>query len=1040
MLNSFILFSLKHRLLVLTAAVSILIFGGYTLVSLPIDVFPDITKPTVTLLTEAHGMAPEEVEIQVTQALEMSLSGLPGLERMRSQSGIGLSIVYLEFGWGGDIYRHRQNVQERLELARARLPADIQPTLGPIGSLMGQIQQIALYSESAQLSPQEIRTLAEFTIRPQLLTISGISQVIAIGGELKQYQVLISPEKLSQYQIPLSEIEEKLQKINQNTTGGFLEKNGQEYLIRNIGALTGIEDIQKTFVGYHLGRPISVQDLAEVKIAARIKRGDGSYNGKPSVVLTIQKQPGADTVEITKNIDLLMSQLRKSLPADLIIKTDVFQQARFIEASIQGITRKLQYGSILVFIILILFLANVRMTVITLTAIPLSFLITALTFRFFDLTVNTMTLGGLAIAIGELVDDSIVDVENIFRRLRENALLPKPLSRLKVIYQASAEVRNSIVIATVIIGLVFLPLFTLDGLEGRLFAPLGFAYLISLFASLLVSLSVTPVLSYYFLDQRSEAHQDTKLVSWLKNIDLKILDWSLPRLKPLLIASGVLVVVSIIMVSFMGRDFLPKFNEGTALIALIAPPGVSLDESNKIGLNAEKIILSNSAIKSTSRRTGRAEQDEHAAGIHVSEIDVDFKEQNKDQQEVLAELRKQLKEAHPEVGINIGQPLSHLMDHMLTGVSAALVIKIFGPDLSVLKEKAIEAESLLKDIPGLADLRVEEQANVPQLKIFILKEEAARLGINQGDLSEALETSLYGKDLAQVYEDGQIYDLHLRFAQSSRATIEDIEKLLVKIAPNGEKILLSDVADIYESSGPNEVFRENGIRRIVISANAENRDIGSLAEEVQTKLTESLELPEGYRLTFSGQFESEQRASTRLLLFSSLALLAIVLVLYSQFKSYPIVLQILATLPLAFIGGVFALFFLDGTMTIASLIGFITLIGISSRNSIMMISHYLHLMKHEGETFTKAMIIRGSQERIVPVLMTASVAALALLPLVFAKNQPGSEVLYPVAVVIVGGLISSTLLDLILTPTLFYHFGQKSAEEYAQLTEEEEII
>lgn len=1036
MLNALIRFALNHRLLVVSLTAAMVVYGAIAVSKLSIDVFPDITKPTVNIMTEAHGMAPEEVETRVTLPIESYLNGLPGVERIRSQSGIGLSVIYVEFAWGTDIYRARQLVQEKLNLTKERLPKEIAPIMGPVGSLMGQIQQIAVTNiedgKGETLDPMELRSLADWVIRPRLMTIPGISQVIAIGGGVKQYQILISAEKLNRFQLSIEQIDSELAKISQNTTGGFLERETSEFLVRNIGVVRDLEDIKKTLVGLHFGRPVLVEDIAEVRIGARLKRGDGSYNGKPSVVMTIQKQPGADTVRITRDIQAALEELRPTLPKTVVVNPDVFKQASFIEASISGIVGKLQLGTVLVFVVLLIFLANLRMSVITLTAIPVSFLFTAIVFQLFGLTVNTMTLGGLAIAIGELVDDSIVDVENIYRRLRENATLAKPRSVLMVVYEASSEIRNSIVLATIIIALVFVPLFNLSGLEGRLFAPLGVAYLAALFASLLVSLTLTPVLCSYFLKGSLKAHKDTSLVVWLKRVDRRVLEWALPRSTFVILMAIGLFVLALALVPFMGRDFLPKFNEGTAMISLIAPPGTSLTESNRIGVQAESLILQAPEVKSVSRKTGRAEMDEHAMGVNVSEVDVDFHEGGRPREVVLNEIRTRLKETIPGIGVNVGQPISHLIDHMLSGVSAALAIKVFGPDLATLREKAYEIQAAIDGVNGLVDLRVESQGLIPQIKIHVLREEAARFGMSSGQITQLLEAAFNGEALAQVLEDTRQYDVFFQFDENSRASMEKMESTVLKVMPDGRRVLLKDVADVYEATGPNEINRENSQRRIVISGNISGRDLASMVGEIQNRIQTNVQFPEGYYVIYGGQFESQQAATRNVLLFGSLAIFGIALVLFGHFRSKTITAQIMATIPLAFVGGIGLLFVTDRTVTVASLVGFITLCGVASRNGIMMISHYLHLMKQEGEGFTREMIIRGSQERLVPVMMTALVASLALLPLVFAKGQPGSEVLHPVAVVIVGGLITSTLLDVIVTPVLFYRFGRRSAESYVK--------
>ena len=1034
MLNLIIRNALRHRLFVVALAALVLVYGAITLKNLPIDVFPDLTKPTVTIMTEGHGRAPEEVETLITLPIEQAVNGIPGLERIRSTSGIGLSAIYLEFSWDSDLYRSRQLVAEKLQLARERMPEDVQPVMAPIASLMGQIQQIALSTKNESLSPIELRTLAEWTLRPRLLSIPGVAQVISIGGGLKQYQILVSAEKLNQKQITLEQLDRALIKISQNTTGGFLDKEKQEFLIRNIGAVTNIQDIQETVVGQHFGRPVLVKDIADVKEGARIKRGDGSYNGLPAVIMTIQKQPGADTVSVTKMVDQAIKEMQPSLPKDLVINTDVFKQANFIEAAIQGILSKLKLGTILVFLVLLLFLANLRMSLITLTAIPLSFFVTFIVFRWLGLSVNTMTLGGLAIAIGELVDDSIVDVENIFRRLKENRKLSQPRSTLKVVFEASSEVRNSIVLATIIIALVFLPLFNLTGIEGRLFTPLAISYLTALLASLVVSLTITPVLASYLLNQKNKntANEDTRFVHFLKEKDKAALHLLLDRPKTVLSVVAALLALSLLLLPFMGRDFLPKFNEGTAMIAVFSPPGISLAESNRIGLETEKKILEVEGVKSVSRRTGRAEQDEHAMGVNVSEIDVDFKSDLKrSREEILDDIRDRLS-LIPGIGINVGQPISHLIDHTLSGVSAQIAIKIFGNDLANLRIKAAELREAIADVKGLVDLRVEQQGLIPELKIQILREDAAKYSLSSGEITELVESAFNGHIVAQVLEEQRFFDLFYRFDDNSRLSAERMGNTIIKTMPDGRQVRLQDIADIYETEGPNEINRENGKRRIVISANTSGRDLGAVIQEIQTKVSAKIKLPEAYFVVYGGQFQAQEEASKNILLFGLLAIVGIALILYANFGSKMIVAQVMLTIPFAFIGGIALLFFTERSITVASLVGFITLCGVASRNGIMMISHYLHLLKYEGEVFSKEMIIRGSLERLVPVLMTATVASLALLPLVFAKGQPGSEILHPVAVVIVGGLLSSTLLDLLVTPTVFYNFGRKAAEKAIQ--------
>ncbi|NCN41764.1 efflux RND transporter permease subunit [bacterium] len=1039
MLNLIIKWSLKNRLIVLSFAAMIVVYGGMILSHLPFDVFPELTRPTITVLTEGHGRAPEEMETLVTIPLEQSLTGLPGLDRVRSTSGIGLSVIYLEFEWGTDIYRARQLVGERLELAKSQLPSEIQPSMAPIASLMGQIQQIALSTKNEEVSPMELRTLADWTLRPRLMMIPGITQVLTIGGGLKQYQILISSQKLNQYQLSLENIDEALSKISRNTSGGFFERDAKEILIRNIGAATSVEDIQSTVVGLHFGKPVFIKDIATVQIGPKVKRGDGSYMGKPAVIMVIQKQPGSNTVSITENVEELIKELKKDLPKGVLVNTNVFKQSNFIKASIDGVLSKLKLGTVLVFLVLLIFLMNLRMSLITMCAIPLSFFISFITFRWFGLSINTMTLGGLAIAIGELVDDSIVDVENIQRRLRENRQSSTPLPTLKVVFLASSEIRNSIVLATLIVALVFLPLLQLTGLEGRLFTPLALSYLTALFASLLVSLSVTPVLSSYLLNKfsRSErSDKDSFLVAHLKRWDKRVLEKILDLPKLVIGATALLLLLSLSLLPLIGSDFLPKFNEGTAMVAVYSPPGISLSESNRIGLLAEQEILKVPEVISVSRRTGRSERDEHAMGVNVSEIDVDFKKNiSRSRDEILGDLRERLSQI-PGIGVNVGQPISHLMDHTLSGVSAQIAIKIFGEELDTLRLKAAELKDLIQDVNGLVDLQVEQQGLIPQLKIYALREEAAKFNLGSGDITSLLESALNGHQVGSVIEGQKYFDLFYRFDESSRNSQQGIETTVLKTMPDGRKVLVKDVADVYETQGPNEIGRENGLRRIVISANVSGRDLLGVVAEVKKSVSEKLNLPEAYFVTYGGQFEAQATASRKIFFFGALSLLAIALILLYHFKSVPLATQVMVTIPFSFIGGIIALFLSGEPFTIASLVGFITLCGISSRNGIMMISHYLHLMKYEGMTFSKEMVVQGSLERLTPVLMTSTVTCLALLPIALSGGQPGSEILHPVAIVIVGGLISSTLLDILVTPTVFFRYGLKGSKAHITRTQQ----
>ncbi|AZZ37284.1 CusA/CzcA family heavy metal efflux RND transporter [Bdellovibrio sp. qaytius] len=1029
MLDRIIKFSLSHRLLVIAFAALLVSYGGWIAMHLPVDVFPDLNRPTVTVMTEASGLAPEEVETLVTFPLETALNGLPGVERVRSNSGVGLSIVYIEFAWGTDIFRNRQLVQEKLSLAQEKLPKNITPIMGPISSIMGEIQLIGLTSQDPNMKPMDLRTLADWTIRPRLLSIPGIAQVISIGGGVRQYQILLSAEKIQKLQLSIEDIERNLSKVSLNSTGGFINIEKNESLIRVIGAIRNKEEILDSVVGFHLGRPVTVQDIGEVREAPQTMRGEASVNAKSGVIISVQKQPGASTIDLTHEIEKALAELAPSLPAKVELNANLFKQAHFIESSIENVKEALRDGVILVLIVLFLFLMNLRTTVITMTAIPLSFVLTAVVFHFFGLSVNTMTLGGLAIAIGELVDDAIVDVENVFRRLRENKLSAAPKNTLKVIYQASSEVRNSIVIATIIVCLVFIPLFTMGGIEGKLFVPLGIAYIVSLLASMIISLTVTPALCSYLLNNKSLLeHKEGWLVTSLKILDTKLLHKAMKHPRIVMGITASLFLLALGVATQMGRDFLPKFNEGTATISMMAQPGISLDESNKLGFKAEELILKTPEVKSVSRRTGRAEQDEHAEGVHSSEIDVDFKENGRPREIVLEEIRKNLASIE-NVFVNIGQPISHRLDHLLSGVRAQIAIKVFGPDLTILRSKSSEILKALEGTAGLTDLQIEQQVLIPQVKIQLLRDEALKYGIVVGELSELLEKALQGEVVGQILEGQKSIDLMMRFDEKSRTDLDLIKSTAIKTMPDGTKITIEKVADVYESTGPNIINRENAQRRIVVQANSSGRDLDSLVKEIQTRIKQKVELPEAYFITYGGQFESQQKAAKLMIVLGLIAIAGIFLVLYAHFKSTFISIQVMLNIPMAFIGGIIGIYLTDKTISIASLVAFVTLCGIASRNGIMMISHYLHLLQHENEKFTKEMVIRGSLERLVPVLMTALTAILGLTPLIFAGGEPGKEILHPVAVVIVGGLISSTLLDIFVTPTVFFHFGKKSAEK-----------
>jgi Cu(I)/Ag(I) efflux system membrane protein CusA/SilA len=1030
--------------MVLILGLLIAIYGSWTIYHLPVDVFPDLSRPTVTILTEAHGLAPEEVETLVTAPIEAVLNGTSGVLRIRSTSGIGLSIVFVEFDWGTEVYRNRQLIAERLQLVQNRLPKGILPMMGPVNSLMGEIQMIGLTSPDGEMSAMDLRTLADWTIRPRLMTVPGVSQVIAMGGEVKQYQIMISTERLQKRSISLEELKHALSEMSDNTTGGFVDIGGKEFLIRPLARVTSVEDIENSLIGLHLGKPVLVKDIAKVQVAPRTKRGDASINGKHAVILTIQKQPSASTLDITKKVEAELAALAPTLPKGVIIEKDLFKQAHFIETAINNVEEALRDGILIVAVIVFLFLLNLRTTVVTLVVIPLSLLMTAVIFRILGMSINTMTLGGLAIAIGELVDDAIVDVENVYRRLREERLSTTPRGALRVIYEASSEVRNSIVYSTIIVVLVFIPLFALSGIEGKLFVPLGIAYMVSILASLVISLTVTPVLCSFVLPSSKslQRHNQGPLIILLQRLGRWVLARTLGRPVIILFVCMGLLAGSLRLLPKMGRNFLPTFNEGTATIGIALAPGVSLAESDRVGMQVEQVIMQVPEVKSTVRRTGRAEMDEHVEGVHWSEIDVDFRSSNRSRTDILQDIRQRIT-AGFDVYVNVGQPISHRLDHLLSGVRAQIALKVFGPDLSELRRVSGEIQDIMRDIPGIVDLQGEPLTLIPQLKIGVNREEANRYGIRSGELAADLESTLSGSVVGQFLAGQRSYDIFMRLDETSRSTPEKIAGTLVKFLPSGKGIQLKDVSQVYQGMGPNMINREDLMRRIVVLANASGRDLAELAKEIMTKVSAQVPLPEGYFFKLDGQFASQERAMRLITILGAMSIVGILVALYVHFRSWVLTLQVILNVPLALIGGIVAIYLTERTLSVATLIAFITLCGISTRNGIMMITHYLHLMKAEGEEFSREMVIRGTLERLVPVLMTALTAACALVPLLFGKGEPGKEILYPVAVVIVGGLLSSTLLDLVVTPALFLRFGQKGTAKYLQMNTqpyEEELL
>ncbi len=1029
MLNRIIEWALRNRLLVLIAAGALLIYGGIVTFRAHVDVFPDLTAPTVTILTESHGLAPEEVESLVTLPLEAAMNGTAGVFRVRSNSAIGISIVFVEFEFGTDIYRARQLVTEKLQ--QVRLPNDVpSPVLGPISSTMGEIMLISMTSKTT--SAMDLRSLADWVVRPRLLGISGVSQVMIIGGETKQFQVLIDPTKLADYNLSVDQVTDAVGKSNANASGGFLERPNEEFLIRGRARVYSTEDLADSVVGVRDGTPILLKNIATVQQGPALKRGDGSFNGQPAVVATIQKQPNANTLELTRQIEETLGTLRPTLPPDVTIDTKAFQQADFINRAIGNVNRSLIEGGVMVTIVLFLFLWNFRTTFISLTAIPLSLVTAILVMSYFGITVNTMTLGGLAIAIGALVDDAIIDVENVFRRLKQNDHSANPEPVVRVIFKASSEIRNSILFATLIIILVFLPLFSLSGFEGRMFAPLAFVYIISLTASLIVALTVTPVLCYYLLGHSKLLHdeRDSRLIAWLKRRYARILNWTLRHPYKIIGASAVMLLVAVLLFPFMGREFLPPFNEGALNINASLPPGTSLQESNRIGSIIEAALHEVPEVVSTTRRTGRAELDEHAAGVNLSEIEVVTKEGDRPHAEMMDEVRQKLARI-PGVTGEVGQPISHRIDHLLSGTRAQIAIKLFGPDLATLRNKAGEIRGAMATVPGIVDLLVEPQVGVPQVQINMNRQAAAAVGVSGESLAETVDTAFNGHVASQVLEEQKTYDVLVRFDDSARQSVETISKTLID-TPSGGKVPIAQVADVRVDQGPNTINRENVQRRIIVQANVADRDLGSVIEDVRAAITQKVQLPQGYFVQYGGQFESQEKASRQILLFSIVAIAGIFLLLYIALKSVRPAFLVMANLPLALIGGVVMVFLSGGTLSIASLVGFITLFGIATRNGIMLISHYSHLMTQEGVGFRDA-IVQGSMERLSPILMTALVTGVGLIPLALGVGEPGKEIQQPMAVVILGGIFTSTFLNMIVIPALYLKYGR--AEAYAQSRE-----
>lgn len=1028
MLNKIISYSLHNRLLILFAAILLFFTGSYTAMKMEVDVFPDLNAPTVVIMTEAPGMAPEEVERLVTFPVETAVNGATDVRRVRSSSTTGFSVVWVEFNWGTDIYRARQITSEKLAVMSESLPANVgTPTLGPQSSILGEVMILGITSDSTSL--QDLRTLADWVIRPRLLSTGGVAQVTVIGGEIKEYQILLDPARMKHYGIGLNEVMNTTRNMNQNANGGILYEFSNEYIVRGIVSTNHIDELSKAVVKTINGIPVLLEDIADIQIGNKApKLGMASEKGEPAVLITVTKQPNTSTLELTEKLDQSVAELQKNLPADIHISTDVFRQSRFIDNSIDNIQKSLFEGSVFVIIVLFFFLMNLRTTVISLVALPLSLLVSILTLHFMGLTINTMSLGGMAIAIGSLVDDAIVDVENVYKRLRENRLLPENERKrpIDVIFEASKEVRMPILNSTLIIIVSFVPLFFLSGMDGRMLMPLGISFIIALFASTVVALTLTPVLCCYLL---TDTKNDKKLSRepWvarnLKQVYERALVWTLHHKKAVLGSTIGLFIVSLALFFTLGRSFLPPFNEGSFTINISTLPGISLEESDRIGQRAEQLLLSVPEIKTVARKTGRAELDEHALGVNVSEIEAPYERGERSHEEMIADIREKLGSL-PGVNVEIGQPISHRIDAMLSGTQAKIAIKLFGDDLNKMFSLGNQIKAAIKDVEGVVDLNVEQQIERPQLKINPKRDMLAKYGITLPEFTEFIDIALAGEVVSQVYENGRSFDLTVKVRDDERDKIEKIANLMIDA--NGTKIPLSYVADISSSSGPNTINRENVKRKIVISANVADRDLHGVVKDIQEKINATIKLPEDYHIEYGGQFESEQAASRTLLLTSMISVLVIFLLLYHEFRNAKQSGIILLNLPLALIGGVIMLKLTSGEISIPAIIGFISLFGIATRNGMLLVSHYNHL-QNEGYNL-KDTIIHGSLDRLNPILMTALSSALALIPLAIGGDLPGNEIQSPMAKVILGGLLSSTLLNAFIVPIVYQIMNHKKSD------------
>lgn len=1025
MLNKILNYSLKNRLFIMFMAAILLAGGTYVATTMEIDVFPDLTAPSVVVLTEAHGMATEEVERLVTFPIEISLNGATDVRRVRSSSATGISIVWVDFEWDTDIFKARQIVNEKLATVAERLPANAgAPTLAPQSSIIGEIMVVTVSSDS--ISPMDLRTISDWQIRNRLLSIGGVSQVIVMGGEYKQYQIEADPEKMDYYNVSLSELFKATENLNQNATGSFINDFGNEYVVTGLVRTNNLEAIGNSVVKIHNGQPISINDVAHVDIGEAPKIGAGYINSKPAVVMTILKQPNTNTVLLTEKIDKAIADLKSTLPSNIKIRNDVFRQADFIQRSVNNVSRALLEGGLFVVIILFLFLLNIRTTIISLVAIPLSLLVSIFTLNFFGLTLNTMSLGGMAIAIGVLVDDAIIVVDNVLKRLKGNFRMPKDEqhSDLTVIFNASKEIMASIFNATLIIIVAFLPLFFLSGMEGRMLKPLGISFVVSLFASLIVALTVTPVMcSYLLTSDRQLAHHETgsRWVRWLNGEYGKVLTHALNYKKYLISGAAALFIIALIVMFNLGRSFLPEFNEGMLTLSTVSLPGISLEESNRMNLMIENELLDMPEINTIVRRTGRAELDEHAQGVFSSEVDVPFTLKDRSKEQFLAELRKRLATIRG-INITVGQPLSHRIDHMLSGTRANIAIKVFGTDLQKMFSIANQVKSGIGGIEGLVDVNVEQQVEIPQIQIKPRREILKQYGIPVNEFAEFIDIAFAGEKVSEVYEGNMSFDLVLRYSLKNRQSIEAIKNSLIDTW-DGNKVALKEVAEIISATGPNTISRENVQRKVVVSANVSGRDLRSVVNDVQKSVKDNITLPENYFIEYGGQFESEEKASGLLFYTSILSVFVIFLLLYMEFRNTKVSAVILLNLPLALIGGVFSVWLTSGILSIPAIIGFITLFGIATRNGILLVSRY-NVLQEEGLSGLKA-VLQGSLDRLNPILMTALTAALALIPLAISGEKPGNEIQSPMAIVILGGLFTSTLLNAFIVPAVYLLINAK---------------